>query len=347
MVRNLFDPQMEFNKSKNLEIEHIAQSTAPGTIAEEDSIPDEHQFMAQGRMPGGVRYVSKGALTTGQVKDDVPQPPSMAVIQRAANALEMVDRVSGIPSSGTVQPASQAEAATTVALRYHKSRQIVQDPISNFEHCQQEIIRRVAQAISRSMPDDQFEAILANQKKYVVGNGMVVEMVANPQAQDGEMVPRERAMLRDLRDMDWNIEMEHSSDNSTLRMLELDTFMKLLQAGTPVDPEVLMELATSSRSLRERLKAYAEKSQQAAAEGAKQQAETFSQQTQAMERIQMLEIAEKARHNQAEESIKVEKNRDDSMVDWATLWEKADEAEKRVLMQTIRDSQRPTTGAIL
>jgi len=340
LVRNLFDPQMELNKSKSLEIEYIAQSTAPGTIAEEGAISDESQFSAEMRRPAGIAIVKKGALTAGQVQEKVITPPSAAILQRAASAMDLVDKVSGIPSSGVMQPASKAEAATTVALRYHKSRQVVQDPISNYEHAQHEVVRRVVEAIARAMPDDQVQSYVANEAKYKVGNGLIVEMGPDPRQPGGQMVPKSRAALRDLRSMHWNIELEHSSENSTLRMMEFEVQLKMIQAGIPVDPEVIVETSTGSRSQRERLKAYVEQAKQSQAAGAEKQAKMFEQQMQQAAMTEAMKNKETARHNMAEESLKHSKQESDVSSKLAELWEKSDSNEKEFFLSMLENRQQ-------
>lgn len=340
MVRNLFDPQMELNKSKSLEIEYIAQSTAPGSIAEEDAMLDERQFSAEMRRAGGVAIVKKGALSGGKVQEKQITAPSAAVLQRASSAMDAIDRISGIASSGMVQPASQAEAATTVALRYHKSRQVIKDPISNYEHAQYEVVMRVVQAISRAMPDDQIQAIVANDSKYQVGNGMVVEMAQNPEEPDGPPVPKSRAMLRDLRSMQWNIELEHSSGNTTLRMMEFDVLIQMISAGVPVDPEIIVETSTDSRHKQERLKAYVEKSERANAQGSQREAEMFQSQIQQAAQGEAVKAQETARHNQATEMLKHQKQESDASAKLAELWADAEDSEKDFVLNLLRDQQQ-------
>lgn len=338
-VRNLFDPQMELNKSKSLEIEYLAQSTAPGVTAEEDAITDEDQFSAELRRPGGVAKVKPGKLSTGAVQDRTPTPPSPAIMQRAQGAMELLTEISGIPSSAAFSPAEQAQAGMTVAIRYNKSRQGVQDPFSNFEDCQTEVVRRIVETITRAMPDDQIAAMLGNETRFLFGNGMVAEMEPDPRS--GQMVPTNRAQLRNMRGIDWNLELEHTSDNSTLRMLELDMYLQLAAAGFPVDPEVVVEKATASRSTRERLKQYVAKSQQAGAEAAQTESQMAQQNMALMAQLEGSKAAEQARSNRAEEAIKLSKQQTDALLKLAEIWERADEAEKGRLVEMVRmDEQR-------
>lgn len=330
-VRNLFDPQQELNKSKSLEIEYIAQATAPGVTMEEDAVVDEEQFRTELRRPGGMAKVKKGKLDS--VRDRIPPQPSPAVVQRAASAVDLLTEISGIPSASTLTPAEQAQAGVTVAIRYNKSRQSVQDAFGNFEDAQREITRRVVESITRSMPDDQIAAILGKDDRYVIQGGMLIETEEGP---DGQRVPKQAADLRMIRDLDWRLEFEHTSENSTLRMMELQMWMELKQAGAPVDPEMLVEKATSNRTERERLKKYAREAMKSSAMAQQREAEMFAAQTKGALMTEAMKAQEAARHNAATESLQADKQQKDAATKLLDIWNQADENEKARLFEALR-----------
>ena len=346
-VRNLFDPQMELNKSKSLEIEYLAQSTAPGVTAEEDAILDETQFSDELRRAGGIALVKKNALVENRVQERTPTPPSAAVMNRGASAVELTNEISGIPSSSMLSPAEQGQAGMTVAIRYHKSRQSVNDPFANFEHFTKTVVKKLTQVVTRAMPDDQLLDILSSDGTYMVQGGMLVELMEHPE-QPGQMVPKEQADMRDIRSMKWKLDMEYTSENSTLRMLEMDLLMQLANTGVPVDPEVLVERASNSRSVRERLKSHVEKVMKAKAEGDQAQMIALENQTKQFGMIEGAKVQETQRHNMAEEEFDRMKLMAESMLKRMDIWEKADEAEKDRLLNMAIQAQRvnaANTGA--
>lgn len=332
-VRNLFDPQQELNKSKSLEIEYIAQATAPGTTAEVGAIPDEDQFRAESRRAGGVALVAKGALTEGRVQPRVPPTPSPAVMARAAGAVDMLTEISGLPSASMISPAEQAQAGMTVAIRYHKSRQTVQDPFSNFEDAQREVVRRVVEAITRSMPDDQITAVLGSDDRYVIQGGMLIEVEEGP---NGQKQPKGQASLRDMRTLDWKLEFEHTSENNTLRMMQLDMMLQLKQAGVPVEPELMVEKVTSSRTERERLRKFAQEASRAEAASAQRESQAFMQQTQGALMLEAQKGRETARHNMATEAMQAQKQKQDAALKVLDIWESADEFERGQMFEALR-----------
>lgn len=328
-IRNLFDPQSELNKSKSLEIEMIANGAAGGVTAEIDAIVNEEQFKRERRMPNGVSYVENDALAMNRVREREPYPISPAVIQRAQDAIQLTDRISGLPSSGMVTPASQMEAATTVALRHHKAKQVVQDPIANFEWCVRDTYRKVVESITRSMPDGQIAAVLASEKRFQVQGGIVTEMKQTPQG----LQPKGQASLRELHSIDWNIELEMQSENTTLRMMEHEVFMGLQAGGVPVPPDLLAETATGSRSKQERLKTHIEQVQESSSQAAQRESELAQQNMQLMAQLEQMKLQETIRANQAKERLSAEKQESDEQISLLELWEKSDAREKQELLK--------------
>ena len=343
LVRNLFDPQMELNKSKSLEIETIAQSVTTGTVAEKSAIVDQAQYEDAIRQPGATAYVEDNALMEGRVRDRVLTPPNAAVLQRAAGAVDLLNEISGMPSQANISPGEAAQAGIAVAIRYNKARQSVSQPFGNFEDSQKGVTERIVQIITRAMPDDQIESLLSADGRFMVGQGQVVEMGPDPSG-SGQQVPQSRAAIRDIRSLTNDIEFEHGTENSTLRMLEFESLERLQASGVAVDPEVLVELATTSRSMQERLKTYVEES--AASAQQQQQAESESmqqaqanadalqrEQIQAIVDTEIAKVVQKAQDSERKASLDAAKQSTDTAQGWAELWERADADEKDRMLQ--------------
>lgn len=332
-VRNLFDPQQELNKSKSLEIEYVAQGASAGVLAEKDAITNMDQFRTELRRPGGIAIVEKGKMAQGAIELRPPQPPPPAVLTRAQGAVELLTEISGIPSASTLTPAEQAQAGVTVAIRYNKSRQSVQDPFSNFEDSQREVVRRVVESITRSMPDSQIQTILGNDDRFVIQGGRLIETEEGPQ---GQRVPKTQADLRMLRDMDWRLEFEHTTENSTLRMMQLQMWLELKQAGLPVDPELVVEKATTNRTERERLRKYAREAMKSAAMASERESQTFMAQTRGALMMEAAKAKESARHNMAQEALQARKQEQDAAARVLDIWQSADENEKARMFEALR-----------
>lgn len=344
LVRNLFDPQMELNKGKSLEIEHLAQGVKNSVTAEKGQIDDMSQFTSQRRTPGGVAIVKKNALVEGRVIENQQTPPNAAILNRVESALRLLDETSTIPSNTSMTGAAQAQAGVTVAIRYHKSRQAVSDPFANFEDCQKSMYRKVAQAVVKAMPDDQISEILGTDSKYQIQDGTIVKL-AEQEAQNPEtgqtetqMVPVEQADMRNVRNMRWKLDMEYTTENSTLRLLQFDVLLQILQSGYPVDPEVLYEYAINSKSARDKLIAFYEKSKAAEAAGSEQQAQAMQQQNEQFMQIEQMKIQESQRSHQANETIKLTDMEIRQRLELMDLYQSAEQADKDRMFEAAKSA---------
>lgn len=302
LLRNLFDPQMELNKSRSLALELDAQATMPGTIAEIGAIPDRKQYEAERRRPNGIALVERGALSEQAPKliERQPQQPSALAAARATAAMQLLDEVSAIPSAANLTAAEHAQAGVTVAIRYHKSRQTVSTPFSHFEMSQRKLVEKVTEIVVNVMPDDQILAILGSREDLVIQGRQVTEIEPGPPGPTGQpsMVPKRMADLSDVRSIKWRLDMEYTSENSTLRMLELEILLAIEMArpGT-IDPEVMIERASNSRTMRERLKSYLDKQRAAQAEGARAESDALRATSEGALHIEAGKVAETRRHN--------------------------------------------------
>ena len=333
MLRNLFDPQMEVNKAHSLVLENISGQSKPGLIAEEGAIPDIATFEDQTKTNGAVAVVAEGALTAQKVIERKPAQFSPAIGQRLQDGIAMVDKISNIHTDETT-PAGQAEAVGTVQLRHRKSQLSMIDVVEQYEKFQKGMARRIMQTIIRAFPDSQIAEYLSNVKKYQVQNGMIVEMDQTT----GQ--PKGMVQLHDWRTMRYDVRLEVSSENQTARLMELNSLTSISNSGIPVDPRVIMEVATGNRALRERLKDFAEQTQRSQQEQQQREAQAMEQaaqrsdaQIQSTIQIAAGEAQEKGRHNQATEQLDFMKQKGDHAVRLAGVLEKADAGEKAAVVK--------------
>ena len=341
MVRNLIDPQQELNKAWSLTLEHVRGQGRPGYIAEEDSIPDVSAFESAVATTGVVATVAKGALSSSAIQERKVPTPSPAEQQRLENSFRVMEMISGI-TTDMQQPAAQQEAATTVAIRYHKTQLGLAETRANYDTYQRELEIRILQIIVRAMPDHQITAMLGNDDKFVVQDGVLVEMMPHPE-QPGQKIPARQAPIKSLRALRYDIEMTNTTENTTLRLLELQGLMQLAQAlPGSVDPMLLVEKAASSRADRERLKDFAQQNSQQQARMAQDQANQANAQVEKTLQIEADKNAERARHNKVDEMLQAEKQQDDASLEMASIMERASADEMKAIaavFQTIKQNQ--------
>ena len=334
MMRNLIDPQMEVNKAWSATLEQTVGQHKAGYIYEEDAIPDKKRFEEEVATSGSAAMVAKGAITGGQIqKRDLPQL-SPAIESRLARGLDMLDRIPGI-TSDLERPAALNEPASRAALRYHKSNISLTDVREGFDFQLVELERRIMQTIMKAMSDKQIQATIGNDEKFIVQGGMVYEMGPHPQDPQ-QKVPVNQAPIRELRDMEYDIELDATTNNTTLRRIKVDSWTQLLQAGVPIPPVLIAESATDSRAEKEIIKKHAiEQGQQ------QQQAAAMQQKMQQQQLDQVLETetqktAETSRHNQVSEILTAQKQASDAATKMASVLEKADDNETQMLLDAAR-----------
>lgn len=326
MVRNLFDPQCEFNKSYSQSTDLISAQAKPGTIAEEDAIPDIDAFEEERSTPGGTAIVSKNALVEGRVQQQKVPEFSPAAQMRLENSGKIIEKVTGI-SSDTDTPAAHAEAAATVQIRFRKSYLKMRPAITNFERYQRQAYEKRVQIVCNAMPDEQIEAILGNHNKFRVRQGIVAEI--DPET--GQVL--RTASLEDMRKLRYDIEFEMTAENATMRLMELQSLGELVRAGVDVPPELMLRKALSSRADRDTAEQHAKQMARAKSEAAEREAQVMSEQVGATLQIEAGKAQETARHNQAEEALKAEKMTQDYNAKMAAVLERADKAEMDALLE--------------
>ena len=264
VVRALMDPQRDVNKAYSQSLDHLAAQGKPGWIAEKRAVPDVNEFIRRNRQAGSVALVEDEAITGGQIRERNVAQYSPAVAQRLTASMEMIDRVSGI-ATDPESPARAVEAATTQLLREKKAIRSMRGVLYRFQRAQREVGRRVLEGIARAVPDAQVVAILSDAQRYRMMPGdpraAAMGMPAGPHLMDMQL--KQPVDLRNLRAMKMDIDLDPASESDMQRSMQLEVLVQLSAMGkVPVDPEVMLELAASSRSMKERLVAYFKQMQQ-------------------------------------------------------------------------------------
>ncbi len=345
MFRNLFDPQMEFNKARSVTLQHIADQPKPGLIVESDAVEDPDVFDDQLHTSGETAFVKAGAVSGGKIMP-LPLPQvSPAAIERSQNGIDMLNLISNIETE-VGNPAAAQEAATTHLLRYHRSRMGQRPIIAHFERGQREVKQRIVETVLRVMPDRQIEMILGNDDEWVVRDGMAYQLDQNPET--GETVPVQQVPLRGLRDMRYDITLETTSDNQTLNMIEHQSLVALHGAGVPVPPELLAEGATTSRAKRDQLRKYAKDTSEAQQRQSAEMQQAQMDQIRGVLTVEHAKTQEQQRHNMSTEQLDALKALSDEQIEMLKVWEKADESEKQTMLEMAkliesRQARRETT----
>lgn len=326
-MRNLFDPQREVNKAHSQGLEHLIGQGKSGYIAEKSAIMDLEQFENALATNAGVALVNDGALARVQER----KPPTVPEGARARfeESITMVDRIAGMAADLERDRAgAQPEALGTVQLRYRHAQIALRKVFRNNDDFQRELARKIVEVIAHAFPDQQIADLLGDSTRYAVQDGEVIEIVPGP---DGQPMPGRRAQLRDVRRARFDVALDTSTENNTLRLMEVQQLAQLASLQVPIDPEVLVSKVVTSRADREALLAFVKQSKEAAARGAEAEAQRLDAQVQAGLQQQAADLAEKRRANVAKESLEARGQTLDSAAKFAAILERASADERAML----------------
>lgn len=343
-MRNFFDPQMEINKAWSLGLEQIVGQGKPGYIAEQGAIKNLDAFEEAYRSNAAVALVENGALTENRVQPRQVAQFSPAAQARLQNSIEMLTRIAGVGTE-MESPAQHAEAAMTQMLRYHQARLSMASVVEGYECALKRIFRRIVQMIVRAVPDAQLMRMLGNDDRFGIeqdpttGESVLVEYQTDEETGQRSVV--NMASIRSLRDLQYDIELEVTSENGTARLAEAQQLFALEQARPgSVDPALLVSKVVASRHERERLQKYAEDQAKSQARAAEQQQQMSVETLRQSFAIEQQKNAETARHNQADEMLKAQKQAQDHQVDVASVYEQADTNEKQAILKLMEIIQK-------
>jgi hypothetical protein len=327
IVKHLKDPQREVNKRYSQAIHLWNVHAQPGTIAEDEAIPNQKDFDMKQKTPGATAIVAKGALVEGRVKErsmpNLPTGPQAF----GQESLAMYQRVLGLALDPLIGERVGQEAAATHLLRHRKSLSAMAPLFGSWRGFQKRLLKNVLQVVLRLFPDTQIERLLGNTDKWRVQNGRVVL-----QGQQGQpkIFP-----IRALRDTRHDIQLDTAASDTTGQLLILQLLTSLGES-VPVDPTVIVDELPLPKDKRERLKQYVATVQAQQAQATQQQTQVTQQQMADLVGIEGAKVQQRA----VEAAEKMVTERMKATLNFATKlmddYVQADTAEKNTFMEFLK-----------
>lgn len=299
-VRMLRDPQSEVNKRLSQTLHLLVQQTQPGVFAEEGAFANQRQAEESLKMAGSVTVVTAGAIAGSKFKErTVPQLPD-APLQIHQQAIRLIDLISGIYTDSLMEPRGVPEAAATAQLKHRQSLLSMRPVMRGFNSYQRQLFRKLISLIVRAMTDAQIASLLGNSKRYRIEGHVIVDLETGKQAS-----------LESMREVRYKIEVRPADENSSTRILELQTLMGLLSAQMPVDPDVIIDYLSLPSDRKDQLRRYVAQQAKGQAAAAEQQIKTSEAQLAHQAQLDVTDrqleaagLAERQRHNMALEEAK-------------------------------------------
>jgi hypothetical protein len=230
VVRLLKDPQREINKRWSQTLNLLNNQVQGGVFAEVDAFDDIVQAEDSMKESGAITWLKKGAIGKGKLQEKrIPTFPDAPMrMQEFANmALRFI---SGINPDLLGHDSGRQEPGVVVRMRQQQGMTIISKIFNNFNNAKLKIFQNILYCVAKFMPDSQIMRILGEGDRYSIENGVILDKKTNQQA-----------MIRDVRNLEYNVNIQSAPGNMTKTMMELNILQEMAKSGMPIDPKIIIE----------------------------------------------------------------------------------------------------------
>ena len=230
VVRLLKDPQREINKRWSQTLNLLNNQVQGGVFAEVDAFQDIAQAEDSMKESGAITWLKKGAISKGKIQEKhLPSFPDAPMkMQEFANmALRFI---SGINPDLLGHDSGRQEPGVVVKMRQQQGMTIISKIFNNYNKAKLKIFQNILYCVSKFMPDSQILRILGENDRYSMQNGIIADKKTGQQA-----------MIRDVRNLEYNVNIQSAPGNMTKTMMELNILQEMAKAGMPIDPKIIIE----------------------------------------------------------------------------------------------------------
>jgi hypothetical protein len=310
IVRDLEDPQMEYNKRVSQELNLQSQSAQPGLIYDQGAFPGKTPTQVERKVktPGFALEKMPGKEYAFR---EAPQIPAGAD-RMAERAQSLVQMISGIDLNPLLGGQPDQVAVGTAMLSHRKGLLAITPIMKNFRKYQQKLLSSVVELIMKSFPDEQIEAMLSDSEKVKVQDGVVVDAESQSQVS-----------IRELRTVRWNIEMESAAANTTQQMMMFSLLMSMKGAGIAVDPDVFFSYFPGSRDEQQKLVTYLKAAEQAQAQAAQMQAQAAAKQVENVITVEGMKVQQRSEEAKIDAAVEIAGQKQDLLTEIIKLFAQA------------------------
>jgi len=252
IVRPIKDSQREVNKRWSQSLNMINNNVQPGTIVEEGTFVDDEQGIDSLKTVGGVTMVKEDALKDKRIEVRSPPPFPVAAMQMEEAAKDMINEISGINPDLLGQDRGRVDSGVVVRLRQQQGLALLKTLMNSSRDIKKGVFERTVAIILAYMPDEQIVHILGDSERYVIQENIITDQESGLSAD-----------IRDVRNVKYNVKSEELPSSKSRRILELSVFMEMQQAGTPVDPSMMIDKTDISASEKKKWKEYLQRQEEA------------------------------------------------------------------------------------
>lgn len=365
MMHLLEDMQRDVNKRYMQQARTL--DSGPRPMVEKGALPagGAQELANQMRTPAAPIVLEDGALTGNKLE----LMPAMTLPDGAGRLHETAIRnlglITGVNVDASGEPRGIPEAAATAQLKFRQGLMALRDIHENFRWAQRQGMQILVRFVmSPLISARQLQRILSNDERYIVQEGVIIDARYVQQAQEATQQGQQpqppspaQVAIKDVRALEFNIEMVPADDTNAEGAMQLQLFMAEKQLGIPVPNKLIVERSTASPDERREWLLHIEQVEAQQAQQQEEQMQLLVKQEMAKLQLDQAELEERQRHNMQLEEAAVQKIITDTLVGLSKVGQKADSDEGRNITQVIIDAakleaaatpvptQAPTNGA--
>lgn len=232
VVRLMKDPQREINKRWSQALNLLNQQVQSGVFAETDAFVDQRQAEESMKEAGSITWLNPGAINQGKFKERaIPRFPN-APMQMEQYSQDILKKITGINPDLLGQDRGRQEPGVVVRLRQQQGMTLLKPLFTNYNIMKKGVFKRLLAIVMEYMPDEQIMRILGQNKRYSIDKktGVITDSTTKLQAE-----------IRNIRNLEYNINADSSSSSMTQKMYELTALLEMQKQNFPVDPLVIIE----------------------------------------------------------------------------------------------------------
>ena len=307
IVRDLMDPQLEYNKRVSQELNLMNQSAQPGMIYDQGAFPGKTNREVEGTMKRPGFALERAAGKSHEFREAPPLPA--APDRMAERALSLVQLISGIDTNPLLGGQPDQVAVGTAMLSHRKGLLALTPILQNFREFQQRLLSSTVEVIMQGFNDDQIESMLGNSLNLTVQDGFIIDQEKQT-----------RVAIRELRAVKWNIEMESAAANTTQQMMMFSLLQQLQAGGMPIDPDVFFSYFPGSREERHKLAVYFKEASAQQAKVAAEQAQIQQQSVENIVKVEAMKVQQRDADSKLRAATTESGNKLDLLADFLGLY---------------------------
>lgn len=291
LVRQIKDPQREYNKRRTQELRHLNSSANSGWLSEEDSWVNADLVKKFGSAPGVDLQYKKGRQKPERI---TPTPLSQGHAQLAEMATQEIKEPNGINPDLLAMQEGGADSGRAIALRQKQGLVMVQYVFDNFSLTKKIMGRFCLSQLGEVYDIDTAfkvlgEAFIQEHFSVPVMQPVIDQATGQPvidpttrqpaqmptidpntgqtqmQVDEQLAVQTVNAVLNDPDLYKYNVEVGESASNETIKYSNYLTLLDLAGKGIPIPPEILIDESLISTGNKKKIIAAIQQAQMAQA----------------------------------------------------------------------------------